>query len=307
MSDPAGDWIRQAHVDLEGLWETAAFSLYEAYDVTVGPRWRLDLDVQPYTEIWLIGAGRCSLTQGAQQAHAGPGQVVLVRPGMSRISANGGTEPLSLIGFGCSLLLLDVDLLGRLDLPLLIADPSPRLQELIGAAVRATHSGGIDRIFRARALAELALAEVITATGAELPGTAAPLRPEIAAALAFIAGHYRERLDLAAIASAVHLSPKYLARCFRSSLGITPMAYVRRHRLSRARELLVTSDLPVSRIALNTGFVQTAHFSRTFRSEFGVSPSIVREHARALRATAGHPEAIAGRAEALPSGQHRIR
>lgn len=303
MSGPDGDWIRQAHVDLEGLWETAAFSLYEAYDVTVGPRWRLEVDVQPYAEVWLIGAGTCSLTLGDQQVCAGPGQVVLVRPGPRRVSENGGSEPLSLIGFGCSVRLFDsLDLLGRLDLPLLLPDPPERLRQLIGETVQATQSNGVDRVFRARALAELALAEIITTTGSDLPGTALRLRPEIEAALAFIAGNYRDRLDLATIAAAVHLSPKYLARCFRDSLGITPMAYVRRYRLTRAREQLATSDEPVSRIALEVGFVQTAHFSRAFRSQFGVSPRIVREHARALQATAGHSQATGGDAGTVASG-----
>lgn len=292
----ARDWIRQDHVDLEGLWDVAAFRLYEAYDVVVGPLWRLELEVQPYAEIWLIKSGICAITIGDEHVDVGPGEVAVVRPGRRRVSANGGSEPLALAGFGCSVVLFDaIDLLGQLVLPTRIAEPTDRLAELITETVRASQSDATDRVFRARAHAELALAEIVRHTRAQLPDAIAQpgfeMRTEVRDALTFIASHHADHLDVAAIARAVHLSPKHLARCFRQSLGIAPMAYVRRYRLSRARQQLVTTDLPITRIALDTGFREVAHFSRAFRAQFGVSPRILRDHARALRSTPGPSEA----------------
>lgn len=287
------DWIRQDHVDLDGLWDIAAVRLYEAYDVVVGPRWRLALDVQPYTEVWLIKSGVCAITLGDEQVDVGPGQVAVVRPGRRRVSANGGSDPLALTGFGCGVLLFDaIDLLGQLTLPLRIAEPTDRLVELITETVAASRSVAADRAFRARAYAALAMAEIVQLAQANLPDTIVQeLRTEVRDALSFIASHYAESLDVAAIARAVHLSPKHLARCFRQSLGIAPMAYVRRYRLSLARQRLVTTDQPITRIALDTGFREVAHFSRAFRAQFGVSPRILREHSRALRTTVRPAEA----------------
>lgn len=293
------DWIRQAHVDLDGFWEVATFRLYQAYDVVVGPNWRLDLAAQPFGEVWLIRKGVCAITLGDQQAVAGPGDVAVLRPGPARLSANGGDEPLSLLGFGCGVMLFDaIDLLGQLELPLVVTEASPRLRRLIRGTVNATRRGRTDRVFRARANAELALAEIVGVTGIELPSDDGSnpdplprMRSEVRAAVAYIAENYAEPLELATIAGAVHLSPKYLARCFRESLGIPPMAYVRRYRLNRAREQLLTSDLSITHIAAHTGFRELAHFSRAFRSLFGVSPRILRDHARALRSSNGYVEA----------------
>jgi AraC-like DNA-binding protein/mannose-6-phosphate isomerase-like protein (cupin superfamily) len=285
----ADDWIRQAHVDLEGFWEAAAFRLYEAYDIVVRPGWRLELDEQPYGEVWLIRAGQCTIQLRGQRVVAGPGEVAVLRPGGHRVSANEGGEPLALVGFGFSVMMFEaVDLLPRLELPLVLSDPSGRLRRLVGSVVRATNGTRTDRVFRARGQAELAFAEIIGLAGIDLPASASTeaLRDEVEAALAYIAEHYPDRLDVTTLASAVHLSPKYLARCFREALGITPMAYVRRYRLERAREQLVTSDLPITRIAHDTGFQDAAHFSRAFRTLYGVSARILREHARALRSNA---------------------
>ncbi|MGW5360543.1 helix-turn-helix domain-containing protein [Actinopolymorpha pittospori] len=283
------DWIRQDHVDLEGFWESAAFRLHQAYDVTVKPAWRLDLDVQPWCELWLIREGECAIAIGEETAVARAGEVAILPPGRSRASANHqGTEPLSLIGFGCSLLLFEtVDLVAQLPLPLLLKQPTDRLRDLIGEVVRSAAGGGADRVFRARAYAELALADVIEQSGTALPGTipGLALRSEVRAALAFIGDHYAERLDLATLARAVHLSPKRLAYCFREALGVTPMAYLRRYRLERAREHLIASDLPITQIAYSTGFQEPAHFSRAFRTHFGISARTLRDHARAFRTT----------------------
>jgi AraC-like DNA-binding protein len=283
------DWIRQAHVDLDGLWENATFRLHAAYDVIVKPGWRLDLDVQPWCEVWLIREGTCALGLGGDTALAREGDVAILRPGRDRASANNGHGPLALLGFACSLMLYEaIDLVPRLDLPLVLRDPVDRLCDLIQEAVRAAAGKGTDKVFRARAHAELALADLIDAARAELPESIPGLvvREEVQQALAFIGDHYADRLDLATLARAVHLSPKRLARCFREALGVTPMAYLRRYRLERARELLIATDLPVTQIAYDTGFQEPAHFSRTFRAQFGVSARALRDHARAFRTTA---------------------
>jgi AraC-like DNA-binding protein len=285
------DWIHQAHFDLDGFWETATFRLHQAYDVTVKPAWRLDLDVQPWCEIWLIREGACAIESGAESAVAAAGEVAILRPGLSRGSSNAGSGPLSLLGFGCSLMQFEAtDLITLLDLPAVLRSPSDRLRELISETVRTAGGVSLDRAFRARAQAELALAELVSLTRSAMPESVPGLvmRDEVRSALAYIADHHSGRLDLATLAQAVHLSPKRLARCFREALGVTPMAYVRRFRLERAREKLIATELPITQIAYDTGFQEPAHFSRTFRAQFGVSARALREHARAFRTT-GRP------------------
>ncbi len=99
-------------------------------------------------------------------------------------------------------------------------------------------------------------------------------------AMAFIHAHYAEALNREEIAGHVGISADYLTDCFRQELGITPVTYLNRYRLLQARELLENTDLKITHIALAVGFSESAHFTRTFQREVGVSPRAYRRGKR---------------------------
>lgn len=75
--------------------------------------------------------------------------------------------------------------------------------------------------------------------------------------------------DLAAL---LDLSPCHFSRAFRNSLGDSPLEYVIRRRVERAQGLMLSTDAPLSQIALDCGLADQAHFSRLFRRIVGESP-----------------------------------
>jgi signal transduction histidine kinase/DNA-binding LacI/PurR family transcriptional regulator/DNA-binding response OmpR family regulator len=99
-------------------------------------------------------------------------------------------------------------------------------------------------------------------------------------AMAFIHEHYAEALSRDEIARHVSISADYLSDCFRQELGLTPVTYLNRYRLLQARELLENSDLKITQIAMAVGFSESAHFTRTFQREVGVSPRAYRQGQR---------------------------
>ncbi len=96
-------------------------------------------------------------------------------------------------------------------------------------------------------------------------------------ATAWIHNTYAEALTREDIASHVGISPDYLTDCFRQELGITPMTYLRRYRIHQAREMLETTDLSIMQVALACGFSESAHFTRTFQREVGLTPRAYRQ------------------------------
>jgi AraC family transcriptional regulator len=80
--------------------------------------------------------------------------------------------------------------------------------------------------------------------------------------------------DLAALAG---LSPFHFLRVFRATAGLTPHQYLLRGRLRAAAVTLATTDTPVTEVALASGFEDLSNFIRTFRAEFGVTPSSYRK------------------------------
>lgn len=75
--------------------------------------------------------------------------------------------------------------------------------------------------------------------------------------------------DLAAL---LDLNPCHFSRAFRNTFGDSPLEYVIRRRMERAQGLMLSTDAPLSQIALECGLADQAHFSRLFRRTVGESP-----------------------------------
>ena len=88
----------------------------------------------------------------------------------------------------------------------------------------------------------------------------------------FIEANIDQKIGIDALARAVGLSMFHFARAFKQSEGVTPHGYLVRRRVSRAKELLAGTDLPLSEIAVAVGFSDQSHCARRFREHVGVCP-----------------------------------
>lgn len=102
-----------------------------------------------------------------------------------------------------------------------------------------------------------------------------------------IADHLDQPLSLDELARVGQLSKRTLQRTFSRRYEISPIEYVRRQRLERARQLLLSGspDMTVTRVALQTGFTHMGRFAREYRAHFGERPSVTlgRESRLAIR------------------------
>jgi AraC family transcriptional regulator len=89
----------------------------------------------------------------------------------------------------------------------------------------------------------------------------------------FLHAHFAESLPLGTVAAAVGVHPSHLTRAFRQHFHCTLGDYVRRLRIEYACQLLSHSDKPLLQIALDAGFADQSHFSRTFKRLVGMPPA----------------------------------
>lgn len=75
------------------------------------------------------------------------------------------------------------------------------------------------------------------------------------------------------LAGELDMSPDGFIRAFRRTYGVTPYQYLLTRRLAAAGMLLRSTDHSLTRIAMETGFASSSHFSAAFRTEFGLTPS----------------------------------
>ena len=98
----------------------------------------------------------------------------------------------------------------------------------------------------------------------------------------FISQHYAENITIDKLAGMVATSQTNFRRQFTRTFGISPGRYITTIRLNAARRLLETTDKLVSEIAVETGFWDQSHFTKTFKQFRGITP---REYRRRHRQT----------------------
>ena len=81
-----------------------------------------------------------------------------------------------------------------------------------------------------------------------------------------------ENLDVVRLAEDVNLSRSQLFRKLRTITGESPSSYLRKYRLTKAKELLETRQGTVSEVSYMVGFKSPSYFSKCFSDEFGKPP-----------------------------------
>ncbi len=105
---------------------------------------------------------------------------------------------------------------------------------------------------------------------------------DLQAVLSFINGHLSHKITLDDLLTVAHLDKTYFSKRFKRYMGITPMAYIRKARIEKAKNLMVFSDMSITQISEALGFQSIHHFSKVFRNDTGINP---REYKRSLSHT----------------------
>ncbi len=99
---------------------------------------------------------------------------------------------------------------------------------------------------------------------------------------AYIDDNLGAPIRISALAALCRLSSSYFSVAFKRSLGETVQSYLSRRRIVRAQRLILTTEAPLSRIALDCGFCDQAHLSRMFHRLVGMAPNRWRRESVAL-------------------------
>ncbi|MEU8226648.1 helix-turn-helix domain-containing protein [Kribbella sp. NPDC048915] len=108
-----------------------------------------------------------------------------------------------------------------------------------------------------------------------------PVLDGISRAMQYALDNLGKDLNLAELAAVAFMSSRNFSRRFRQVTGTTPVKWLNSQRLARVRELLEETDLPVERIAVQTGFGSAVTLRQRFAAHLLTSPTAYR---RAFRA-----------------------
>lgn len=97
--------------------------------------------------------------------------------------------------------------------------------------------------------------------------------PHIYKIIAYIEQNYERKIKLEDLANHIHLNPSYVSVLFKSHMGISLSDYILNYRLTIAKKLLINDpSRSINDIALQVGFFDAAHFTKTFKAIYSITP-----------------------------------
>lgn len=103
------------------------------------------------------------------------------------------------------------------------------------------------------------------------------IRKEILEVTEYIEKNYGKELSVEQLASVVYLTPDYLSRLFKKSMGKSISQYIRQFRMEKAKALLTGTNRKVIEIGREVGYPNYSYFCQSFREYFGNSPDRYRQ------------------------------
>ena len=90
--------------------------------------------------------------------------------------------------------------------------------------------------------------------------------------VSYIQQNFTGTISLKEFGEQFHLSEKYISRYFKEHFHITLSQYVTYLRLEHAKQLLQDTDIPVTDVAMQSGYQNVSYFIRSFQKAYAVSP-----------------------------------
>jgi len=104
--------------------------------------------------------------------------------------------------------------------------------------------------------------------------------PQVARALKIMQRNYAEKLDVEKLANTARISVSAFHRAFKDITSDSPMQYLKKVRLTRAKDLMVRESMKAYIAANKVGYESSTQFSREFKRYFGQSPADMTRYLR---------------------------
>jgi AraC family transcriptional regulator of arabinose operon len=259
--------IANVHLDI-------AVAAYTKVPVT----WK-DYDYIPdVNKLYFIIEGEGYLKVGGREFYPKPGQMCLLPAGVLQSYAAVSDNTFGKYWCHFSAGIGDIPLFRILETPVCaqIAEPElliEKFEQLIGLYQRAD----LPSALRANAVLMDIIALFLEQCGDVLLNTNSNASLErMSEVLLYMETHLAETVSVEELSAITHYHPNYFIRIFKNTTGLSPIQYMNRLRMEKARQLLTLSRLSVSEIAGRVG-MDLSYFSRMFKEHTGLTPSDYRE------------------------------
>jgi AraC-like DNA-binding protein len=235
-------------------------------------------------------SGHGTFWQGDHAYPIGPGQSFLIRPESLVAYESDRAKPwryrwIAFAGASSEEMLAAVGLSKAGGSPIIDTGASGKPAAYFRRMQRTFREGSPYAHIEAAGLLRLLFAEYGRAL-AVLQGEQPPRLGEESSALVqqvirYLSTQYTEPVSIERMADTLGFNRAYLSRAFKRHTGMTPVNFLLKLRIDKARQLLrERKELTTQQIAASVGFQDPLYFSKQFRRFYGQPPSVYREEMR---------------------------
>ncbi|WP_035666926.1 AraC family transcriptional regulator [Halalkalibacter akibai] len=156
---------------------------------------------------------------------------------------------------------------------IILEDPNEVYQTLKGLILEIDEKNEDNHIMISLLISQLLIRIANLVNSMESKKISRNKNPYIKRTIDFIHHNYDREIKVQNIADAVHLHPSYLHRLFKTYMNKSILEYLTTHRMEKAKELLLKTDIPVSDISDYIGINSRQYFSTVFKKYMKMSPS----------------------------------
>jgi AraC-like DNA-binding protein len=231
--------------------------------VAPNPAWGMPEHSHPWHETIVLLSGTLHVELGTERCVARTGDVLFYPRTVPHVERADPARP-------CELLYLAWT--GAADgLPMVTRDRTGRLRSLLAWCREESREFNVTAASLRDSYLALFFQEYRRSV--QLQQTADPLAQ---VALDYMTAHLSEPISLETLAAVAALSKHHFLRRYQRARGLTPTQELRRLRVEQARQLLITTALPIKEIPERVGLANEYHMSRLFRRLLGTTPGFYR-------------------------------
>lgn len=240
---------------------------------TVNQGWRASDFTSDFNRLYYICHGQGTVKVGQREYQPQPGQLVLLPAGQRLSYSHNGEPYYTKYWVHFTATIGDLHLFQVLDMPYCIdAELDWEMDTRLRILADTFHSTAHTALLGAKVRLMDILTLILHKQQARITLTASAAIVKLENVLNYIDRHLLEALSVEELAEIAHFHPNYFIPYFKRFIGLSPIQYINKLRMDRAKDLLLANDKSVSETAAALG-LQPYYFSRLFRQHTGYSPS----------------------------------